>query len=101
MRRISPWQDISISKGGSAREKLVTGNLVAGEIPIRVDSLSLDVPKWKKGETEFTVGVNYHPKRGAQCAIPKPVVGALGEPDKITFSIKGKKVEVKAARPSG
>jgi len=55
------------------------------------------VPKWKKDETEFTVSVNYHPKRGAQCAIPKPIVDLMGNPKEITFAVKGKKVEVKTA----
>ncbi|MGI0090425.1 MAG: hypothetical protein ACREBS_01825 [Nitrososphaerales archaeon] len=55
------------------------------------------MPKWKDNATEFTVSVNSHPTRGYQCVIPKPVIEELGEPDKITFSIKGKgKVEVEA-----
>jgi hypothetical protein len=55
------------------------------------------VPKWKKDATEFTVSVGYHPTRGAQCSIPKPIVEMLGEPSTITFTKKGKKVEVKSA----
>ena len=54
------------------------------------------MPKWKKDATEFTVGVNYHPTRGAACAIPKPITELFGEPKSITFEVKGKKVEVRA-----
>jgi hypothetical protein len=55
------------------------------------------MPKWKKGETEFEVGVNYVDKRGYSSSIPKPVIEALGEPESIKFVIKGKKVEVERA----
>jgi hypothetical protein len=55
------------------------------------------MPKWKKDATEFTVGVNYHPSRGAACSIPKPIIELLEEPKQITFEVKGKKVAVKAA----
>ncbi len=55
------------------------------------------MPKWKKGATEFTVGVNYHPTRGAACSIPKPIVELLEKPRSITFTVKGKRVEVKSA----
>lgn len=54
------------------------------------------MPKWKKGQTEFTVGVSYSEEKGVQTRIPKPVVEALGRPETITYSLKGKKVEVKA-----
>ena len=52
------------------------------------------MPKWKKGAKEFTVGVNYNDKRGYQSSIPKPVIDALGNPEKIKFIIDGKKVEI-------
>lgn len=55
------------------------------------------MPKWKKDATEFTVGVNYHPTRGAACAIPKPIIELLENPNRITFRVKGKKVEVRPA----
>jgi hypothetical protein len=55
------------------------------------------MPKWKKDETEFEVGVNYVDKRGYSSSIPKPVIEALGEPHAIRFVIKGKKVEVERA----
>jgi hypothetical protein len=58
------------------------------------------VPKWKKGETEFTVGVNHNEVRGYQTSIPKPVAEVLGEPTAVTFIVKGKKVELKAASKS-
>jgi hypothetical protein len=52
------------------------------------------MPKWKKGAKEFTVGINYHDRRGYQSSIPKPVIDALGNPDEIKFIIDGKKIEV-------
>ena len=53
------------------------------------------MPKWKKNADTFTVGVNYNKTRGFQSTIPKPVMEALGNPDRITFLVKGrKKVEV-------
>ena len=55
------------------------------------------MPKWKEGATEFTVSVGYSENRGYACTIPKPVIDALGEPDRITFIIKGKRVEIESA----
>jgi len=56
------------------------------------------MPKWKKGETEFDVNVNYHKTRGYQIYVPRPIMDELGDPDVLIFEIKGKgKVEVKAA----
>jgi hypothetical protein len=39
------------------------------------------MPKWKENAKEFTVSVNYHPKRGYQSCIPKPVIERLGKRD--------------------
>jgi len=52
------------------------------------------MPKWKKGAKEFTVGINYHDKRGYQSSIPKPVIDVLGNPEMLKFTIDGKKVEI-------
>lgn len=52
------------------------------------------MPKWKKDATKFDVGVNYNEKRGYQSSIPKPIIDILGDPTKITFILKGKKVEI-------
>lgn len=52
------------------------------------------MPKWKKGATEFTVGVNYNEVRGYQTSIPKPVAEAMGKPKAITYKVKGRKVSV-------
>lgn len=41
--------------------------------------------------------VNYNEVRGDQTSIPKPVAEALGKPEAITYSLKGKRVEVEAA----
>jgi hypothetical protein len=52
--------------------------------------------RWKKDETEFTVGISYSEKRGIQAYIPKPVIEFLGEPVTLTFIINGKSVKVEA-----
>ena len=56
------------------------------------------MPKWKEGATEFTVGVGYSENRGYACTIPRPIIEALGEPDRITFMIKGERVEIVSAK---
>ena len=56
----------------------------------------LFMPKWKEGATEFIVAVNHHETRGYQCNIPKPIMDLLGEPEKVKFVVKGKRIEVEA-----
>ncbi|MGI0069216.1 MAG: hypothetical protein ACREAN_03060 [Nitrosopumilaceae archaeon] len=56
------------------------------------------MPKYKEGATEFTASVNYNEHRGYAATIPRPVIEFLGKPEKITYSIKGKKVEVEATK---
>ena len=61
----------------------------------------MTMPKWKKDATEFTVSVNHNETRGYQSSIPKPVMDALGNPDRITFLIRPKqKVELVPAASS-
>jgi len=48
--------------------------------------------RWKKDETEFTVGISYNEKRGIQSYIPKPIIEFLGEPTTLKFSLKNNKV---------
>ncbi len=55
------------------------------------------MPKWKKDANEFTVGVSFNEHRGYQTVIPKPVAEVLGRPEKITYAVKGKKVEIRHA----
>jgi hypothetical protein len=55
------------------------------------------MPKWKKDATEFTVSVNYHPTRGILVFLPKPIADLLGNPKSVSFSVKGKRIEVRAA----
>ena len=59
------------------------------------------MPKWKKDATEFTVSMSYHETRGAQCIVPKPVVDGLEEPERVTFVVKGRRVELKASPSQG
>jgi hypothetical protein len=54
------------------------------------------VPKWKKGQTEFLVSVTYHEHRGCQAYLPKPIMELLGNPSKIRFVVRNKKIELKA-----
>jgi hypothetical protein len=56
------------------------------------------MPTWKKDATEFTVSVNFNEVRGYQTSIPKPVAEVLGRPERITYVVKGSKVEVRAAQ---
>ena len=49
-------------------------------------------PKWKKEQKEFAVSVTYHEQRG----IPKPIMKILGNPKRIKFSIKNKRIEIEA-----
>lgn len=55
------------------------------------------MPKWKKGTTEFSVSVNYHPTRGIQVFLPKPIAELLGSPKTVTFVVRGRRVEVRAS----
>jgi hypothetical protein len=60
------------------------------------------MPKWKKDETEFTVSLGQNEVKGYWCTVPKPIVELLGEPQRITFEIKGnKKIEVTPASKEG
>jgi hypothetical protein len=52
------------------------------------------LPKWKKDAKEFTVSVNFNKDRGYQSSIPKPIIDALGEPERVTFVIDGKEVKI-------
>jgi len=54
------------------------------------------LPKWKKDATEFTVSVNYHPTRGILVFLPRPLAKLLGNPSSVTFTVKGKRIELKA-----
>lgn len=56
------------------------------------------MPKWKKGATEFTVGVNFSEGRGYQTTIPKPVAEILGRPEAVSYVLKGKKIELRSAQ---
>lgn len=53
------------------------------------------MPKWSKDAKEFEVNVHYSDDKGTQVRIPKPILELMGKPDKITFVILGKKIEVK------
>jgi hypothetical protein len=55
------------------------------------------MPKWKKDAKVFTVSVTFHEVRGYQTVVPKPVMAHLAHPGRLTFEIKRKKVEVRAA----
>lgn len=56
------------------------------------------MPKWKKGETEFTVSLGYNDAKGYWVTVPKPIVEMLGEPRKITFEVRAdKRIEVLSA----
>lgn len=54
------------------------------------------MPKWKHGSSEFTVNVSYSENRGYACTIPRPVIYAMDKPKKITFKLKGRKVQMES-----
>ena len=58
------------------------------------------MPKWKKDAKEFTVSVNFNTNRGYQSSIPKPIIDILGDPEKVTFVVKGKDIQIVPAKMS-
>ena len=54
------------------------------------------LPKWKKDQKEFGVSVTYHEHRGSQFYLPKPILEILGNPKRIKFIVKNKRIEVEA-----
>ena len=52
------------------------------------------MPKWKTGETEFSVSVSNDGNGSNVCRIPKPIMEKMGQPDRIRFVIKDKKIMV-------
>ncbi|MCL4517737.1 MAG: hypothetical protein M1587_00905 [Thaumarchaeota archaeon] len=59
----------------------------------------MNMPRWKKGTTKFTARVISHKSRGYyEVTIPKPIIEALGDPRKIAFKIKGKRVKVEPVK---
>jgi hypothetical protein len=54
------------------------------------------MPKWKKNQKEFAVSVTYHEQRGSQCYLPKPILEILGNPTRIKFIVKSKRIEIAA-----
>jgi hypothetical protein len=50
-----------------------------------------------KPAKEFEVNVHYSDDKGTQVRIPKPILELMGKPDKITFVILGKRVEIKSS----
>jgi hypothetical protein len=59
------------------------------------------LPKWKKDAKEFTVAVHHNKESGYYTtSIPKPIIEHLGkdsEVQRITYSVKGRRIEVSAA----
>ena len=50
------------------------------------------MPKWKKDETKFEMSVIDDGKGSRYVRIPKPLDDILGRPDKVLFSINGKRI---------
>ncbi|MDE0091587.1 MAG: hypothetical protein OXP12_09640 [Thaumarchaeota archaeon] len=48
--------------------------------------------RWKKGAREFEMNVNHNGLGSHLCRIPKPIMEMLGYPEKVRFTVKGKKV---------
>lgn len=52
--------------------------------------------RWKRGETEYTVNLNYDERRGCIAIIPKPILEELAHPGRITFRLSGRGILVEA-----
>lgn len=52
------------------------------------------MPKWKKGETDFTVRISVDNNGGFVCRLPKPMVEHLGLNGQARFRILKTRVEV-------
>lgn len=49
--------------------------------------------RWRKDETQFTVSVNAD-RHVRVCRIPKPIFEMLGDPESLTFTVKGNRITV-------
>jgi len=52
------------------------------------------MPKWKEGETEFSVSVNDDGNGSNTCRIPKPIMDRMNYPKRIKFLLIGKRIEI-------
>ena len=53
--------------------------------------------RWKKGETEFRVGLFYDERRGCMLTMPKPLLDLMGRPGSVQFRAEGGRISVEAA----
>ncbi len=56
------------------------------------------MPKWAKDTTEFPSPVFDRGKHGISIQLPKPVFEKLGNPSKVKFVVKGKRIEIVAVQ---
>ena len=52
------------------------------------------MPRWKKDATAFSVKVTFDGKNSMVCRIPKPILEALGNPDKLKFLIQKNSINI-------
>ena len=52
------------------------------------------MPKWKEGETDFTVSVNRDNRDSYVCRLPKPLVKKMGLDGRIRFRVLKSRIEV-------
>ena len=52
--------------------------------------------RWKKDAREFTMNVNHNGLGSHLCRIPKPIMELLEHPEKVKFSVRGKKITFSA-----
>ena len=55
------------------------------------------MPRWKKGAREFVMNVNHNGLGSYLCRIPKPIVQMLDHPEKVKFTVRGKRVTFSVA----
>ena len=63
-------------------------------------SIISDMTRWKKDATEFDVSIrtlkNKDGSESFDCAVPKPIIELLNYPKKLTFKLRGKKIEIES-----
>ena len=60
--------------------------------------------RWKRDAKDFVVSINFHPTRGSQATIPRPLMERFDNPPRLRFRVRGSHVEVEGLSdptPSG
>ncbi len=55
---------------------------------------SIEMTRWKDGETEFTVKLSDDGRHSTICRVPRPIKDLLNNPISIKFIIDGDKIRI-------